>query len=277
MPCPYDLQEQLADEDDDTVFGGPCAVPTYLSATNYGAVEHQMLDEEGHQANHRVNLVDFTDRKSIVEGLVAPNIGIRNLISGENLTDNSFAQQMHLASAWRPDVVVATYRSAMPVHNALKGYYDALGASAPLLEHVDVSHRHRRSNFDYNTLFVAECNRLRRVVEGARTLVIDQYFNTGRSLFEAGKILTTAGSTAIRGMAGHWYGDVYEQRIGHATYPDATTVRTLHAEFMYHTGLRAAAVPQQTKPEVSTGDIAAKYKLFEVTAHYERFVTEMDM
>lgn len=274
MPCPYEFQEQSVDEDDN--FRGPCVVPMTLSASTYEAVGHQMLDKEGHQSSHRLGLIDFTNSTTTIEGLIAANVGVISLISGDDLTDNSFAQQMHLANAWKPDVVVTTYRSAMPVLNALRGYYDALGVSAPLLEHVDVSRRHRRSNFDYDMLFVTESNRLRKTVEGARTLVIDQYFNSGRSLYEAGRICAAAGSTAITGMAGYWYGDVYDQPVDHSTYPDAATVSMLHAEFMYQIGIQAAEIPQQSKPNVSNSAIAAKYKLFGVTAQYEHFVANMD-
>lgn len=273
MPCPYELQE-LFDDEDDTIFGGPCAVPTKLSVATYDAVGHQMLDKEGHQSGYRLNLIDFTDRTSTVEGLVGANIGVHNLISGEDLTDNSFAQQMHLAAAREPDVIVATYRSALPILNAIRGYYDACGRPVPILEYVDVSRRHRETHFNFDGLFQTESDRLNRVVEGARTLVIDQYFNSGHSLRDSAKILTVAGASAVTGIVGHWYGDLLDESASRPTYPAAGTVTRLHANFMYQVGLQAAAVQQQEKPQISTGAIAAKYKHFRVTEQYERFTNK---
>lgn len=243
MPCP-----------DIDFYTRSCPIAYDLAEENYPTIRHHMLDEDGHQANLRLNIVDLLgDRR---RELIAANVGVHRVIE-ELLCDTSFAQQMHAVYAQRPDSILATFRSAAPTLWAVKAFYDSAGIPTPQLDVVDVSrelHSDRgATDKQLMAKFENETHRLSNIVFGRHVVVIDEYYEHGTALWRAGRIVQNAGAVSVHGMLGRWYKTISDN------LRERDAVIAAHRDFMTDIGHLAADISPQEKPPSDLVAIAEEF------------------
>ena len=163
--------------------------------------------------------------------------------------DSSLTTQLNalVATAEIPDVFVLTAISAVPVADAIRGYFEANGTDVPVITHVQAN---QANAHDYHRLnwcesknqkrvikrFVnAEVKRLKPVVDGANVCTIDQFVSTQNTIKYAAELLKQAGvkqGTAIRGK---WYDQADRAEV------DLDTMTSVHHLFMHKLGRHIAA------------------------------------
>jgi len=251
MPC---LNVELVGRENDPYTGygytrePGCKVPRLLGDHGaYSLAEHLMVDAEGHQAEFPVTSIDLMadtvnrQRKAVKVGLLQSHDPMFRI-------DTSFSQQMHHALAtFEPDIILATYRSAVPLLDAAEGYYEAKGVPIPLMDAVDVSREANcpRHGEGVDEKIEVEAERLAPILARKNVLILDEYFETGTALQRAGETAKAAGASAVRGIIGYWYRKMI---VG----PQAVSVDSLrraHAGFMRSIGSMAAKTPAYDKPD----------------------------
>jgi phosphoribosylpyrophosphate synthetase len=245
MPCPVNYQYTA-----DRRNASNCRISDILDVEHYDKIRHSMLDQEGHQANQRLGLIHLSG-DNLHDELLAAKVGVQ---SPAYYTDTSFSQQMHSAnSASSPDVILATYRSAVPVLAAVQGYYEGSNRRVPVLSHVEASFMKRVEWHGHEALRQAEIERLSELVCNKSVLVIDQTFGNGGTLKRAGKIATAAGAASVIGMVGYWYGNLMDERHEETPFPPAESLwHGEHEAFMYKVGRAAAEVAIDRKDTAPT-------------------------
>ncbi len=266
MPCP-DLQFERSAADS---FCSPrgrrentetCTLP--LTLTNnpdtLRMTVHTMLDKEGHQADYRTSIINFNSSKRVRDEVFVAKVGVVAFDS-DYRSDTSFTQQMHEVDKNRPDAVIATYRSAVPILSAIQGYYDELGVPVPILGHVDVSREladsyHWSSDQETRTRD-NEISRLAKIVAGCNVVVIDEFLSSGSAISTAAEIAQAAGVASVRGIAGHWYRKI-------PTTPelyDPAAIKATYHTFMHTVGVSAAQIPrQESKPVLTVKQVTNNY------------------
>ncbi len=209
-----------------------------------------MLDQEGHQASQRLGLIHLSS-DNIHDEILAARVGVQ---SPAYYSDTSFSQQMHFAnSSSNPDVILATYRSAVPVLVAVQGYYEGSGLHVPVLAHVEASFMKRVEWPDHRALRQAEIERLSELLCSKSVMIIDQTFGGGGTLKRASQIATAAGATSVIGMVGYWYGSLMSVQHEETSFPPAETLwHGEHEAFMYEVGRAAAEVAIDPKDKAPT-------------------------
>lgn len=100
-----------------------------------------------------------------------------------------------------------TYRSAIPVADAIRGVYDGIGFKCPPLFYVRCN-KYFRQEDESGRSRQAEIARLSRVLEvGAKTVIIDQFVSSGQTLAYASGVVEEATLVAPDTITGKWYGD----------------------------------------------------------------------
>jgi hypothetical protein len=175
---------------------------------------------------HSIDAVGHLMTRVINPGLLSgfvPNDAPQSRPALELDHDYSFARQMAtaLAQAAKPDGFVVTAYSAIPVADAVRGFYDELGQPCPDIQYVNANSQNSSWFYSRNrpvtgpkTLSEAtheanhqlEVNRLRPLLDGMRHVVlVDQLAASGASIRYGREILLRAGVSSVSSMIGNWY------------------------------------------------------------------------
>lgn len=154
--------------------------------------------------------------------------------------EHSFALQMHSAAVDEVEAVLCTANSAVPVADAVRGFYEELGQPTPLLGYIRADSkisRQERGSLDRRERFEEEKARLKPFLDGRQSVcVIDQCVYSGRTLLFAEMALS--GIVANRHLIkGRWY---HDWEYGSSLETSLREMTTSHADFMRSVG-RAAA------------------------------------
>lgn len=183
--------------------------------------------------------------------------GVRNLrsrsfaapLAGAKYADMSFARQMHdvlqqpssktknekLSS---PDLFLLTYKSAIPVADAIRGYYEVLEQPEPIISFVRPFKEQNTDGSSNEKLIENEITRLEQLVQHvANVCVVDQFVSTGNTIKRARNLIDQAagGETTGTVIRGDWYGQA--NQIGPTQIEQMTSK---HADFMRRIGQVAA-------------------------------------
>ena len=149
----------------------------------------------------------------------------------------SFGEYMRLFNPLDPDVFVLTANSAIPVADAIRGWYDTTGQKIPDLTYVKAD---RELSVDESQLTVVQRNiletdikRLREKYAGSRAIIIDQFVHSGKTIELASRMLGQAGIIAD---ASTLYTKWYNHAFGEI---DKDTMTSEHARFMRRIGQEA--------------------------------------
>jgi hypoxanthine phosphoribosyltransferase len=119
-----------------------------------------------------------------------------------------------------PDAFLLTARSALPLGDALKSYYEEIGGEPPVITSIaanqDTSYAYFR---DENNLtpaveqgFIQETSRLKGILPSdANVCVVDQFVSSGYTIAYASELLVNAGAANISGIRGSWYVQAYRR------------------------------------------------------------------
>lgn len=160
-------------------------------------------------------------------------------IKDDMLTEGnySFHRQMYAATVSGVQAVLCTAKSAIPIADAVRGFYDGLELPRPRLGFVradsrivatHVSHRIERR--------VDEVQRLQPLLADVTAVaIIDQFIFSGATIGFADEIVKISGVEHSQLIRGKWYHEGGELvNMKYMTSP--------HAEFMYSVGQAAAAL-----------------------------------
>jgi hypothetical protein len=153
---------------------------------------------------------------------------------GDSQSDFSFVGQAPLMEG--ADAVICTAFSAVPVADAVRGYFEEKGTASPLLGYVHTKFRcddswYRSRPFDRD----AEVTRLKPILDGITSaVIIDELKCNGDALNIGRDILLAAGVRSVTYMPGRWYIQAYHPEV------DLDKVTSVHADFFKEIGCRAA-------------------------------------
>ncbi len=136
-----------------------------------------------------------------------------------------------------PDIYVLTAYSAIPLADALRGYYEELGLDTPYITYIN-AFSHRNSNRLKLSAMMrkTEVERLEVVLsESSAPCVVDEYKNSGNTVYFAREMISDSGEfETIHTIEGQWYHGAYKDDI------NLQEMTSSHAAFMYETGRKAA-------------------------------------
>ncbi len=153
-----------------------------------------------------------------------------------------------------PDAFLLTARSAVPVADAVRGYYAELGLQAPYIGYIRANrllaavHGGRPgpstcSYDDAKKVFNDEALRLRPKLAGmSHVCVIDQYVASGGTLQYAGEILEAADIANVTAIRGLWYAQAYDK----GDELDFKRPTSRHARLMHTVGVMSCQRSQKT-------------------------------
>ena len=132
-----------------------------------------------------------------------------------------------------PDCYLFTAYSAIPVADAIRGFYNRRSMSIPILGYVHANRETSREYSDeHDKVDTSEVLRLRRLIQGLRHVcVIDQYCSTKATVLQASHMALAAGAQRVSAIQGKWYEDL---TIGEA--PDLAQLTSSHAPFFQAIG-----------------------------------------
>lgn len=150
-------------------------------------------------------------------------------------TDYSFTGQIEAATD--ADVMLFTASSAIPVADAVRGYLETTGKTAPQLGYIRADFEAQAAyNYENDrTRLNGETNRLTPLLKEAETVsVVDEFICSGATLNFAKTILQNCGITAVTPLAGRWYMQAYKSEV------NSENLTSRHADFMRSIGRQAA-------------------------------------
>lgn len=183
----------------------------------------------------RIQLGVPADFDPEVPGLLSPAnyaaIGKRML---ETAGDRTLPHQLPFMLDSDPTAILVTDKSAVPLADTLRGVYDELGLEHPVISYVRIPKPDWRGRPP--RWLTAESARLAGVLDGAaeRVYIADQVVGTGTTLERASELVTNIGGTTAGYLKGDWYHNANRSDLDYAG------VTSVHAEFMYSLGQKAA-------------------------------------
>ncbi len=215
--------------------------PKLLTEVSYEAVSDYMLG--------------YTDPKLPSAAAIMPDaIGASNRAMPNNMMfDRTFVRQMNslyrstdgLEGLLPPSAIVVTANSAVPVADAVRGFYEEVGETTPLIIYIKadsfnglelhtVEEINQRAAIKASQLgrpFKKEVRRLTPILEGVdHVCLIDQYVSSGDTLRYASLVLKQAGVKIVSAIRGNWYEGAMKKDI------DLQSVSSIHSRFMYRVG-----------------------------------------
>lgn len=150
-------------------------------------------------------------------------------------SDFSFAGQAHLLD--EADAVICTAYSAVPVADAVRGYFEERGEKPPYIGYVRTSFKPEGGVYTPRDLesFNMETERMNKEIDGIHSAVIIDQLVCSRAAINVGRhVLLAAGASSVDQMTGRWYIQAY--------HPEVTLEKTTstHAEFMREVGRKTA-------------------------------------
>lgn len=151
--------------------------------------------------------------------------------------DFSLTRQLNeltLSEQDRPDAYYFTVRSAVPIADAVRGYYSARHLDLPSLRPVYANWRFSRSGLASKEATEEEERLRQEVADVQHAAVIDQYVATGTTITYASQLLLRSGVPRVTAIPGHWYDDIY---FGHE---HVATMTSQHCDFLFRAGQACA-------------------------------------
>jgi hypothetical protein len=151
-------------------------------------------------------------------------------------TDTSFTRQIvDVDGRGTPDAFVFTIKSAIPVADSVRGFYETSGKNTPLLLGIGVNqmmaHGYMMDERASKIEFSDELERLTPIIQGmARVCVIDQYVCTGNTIRTAVELISRAGVNDVETIQGLWYQEALPSEI------DISGMSSKHSDFMNNIG-----------------------------------------
>lgn len=161
------------------------------------------------------------------------------------LHETSFAGNMPFLTENNPDVFLFTHKSAIPVADSVRAYYEELGMNVPELGVIntkastlirDKAGQEKGGEYSVpDEVLERELAQLGTVLEGKKVAILDQYIYHRGTVTRAYIIAREAGATAVRfpGKT-NWYNDAHAEDI------DFDALTSVHSEFMKRVGHAAA-------------------------------------
>lgn len=148
----------------------------------------------------------------------------------------------------RPDIILFPYKSAVPVVDSVRAYYEELGLPLPDLAVVNTKEDNRideyedrgrfgvrRSSSVSDAILEREVPSLIPLVEGKSVAIIDHYIESMATLLRAEHIARSAGARFVnRPFAANWYHRARAEDI------DFENLSSIHSEHMRNIGHAAA-------------------------------------
>jgi len=151
------------------------------------------------------------------------------------LQNVSFAEYMKRFHQMKPEVFALTANSAVPVADAIRGWYDEIGEEQPELTYVRANRDLTQENLSLEEQNVVEqdIKRLEREYADARAVIIDQFVCSAKTLNLATCMLGRAGLMVMDGThEARWYNHAFGDI-------DLTNMTSEHAPFMRWIGREA--------------------------------------
>ncbi len=167
--------------------------------------------------------------------------------------DVSFAEYMPQVLTTEPDVIFFTANSAVPVADSVRGYYEELGMRSPELAYITANSH--LSDVDTMKLPPArwmaqrkidtEIKRLNAEYRDSRSIIFDQFVETGGTLDLAESMLAQAGiHNLLSTRNAHFYREARNGEI------DKKHMTSSHRKFMQGVGQKAAQLAEVTSPHI---------------------------
>ena len=148
-----------------------------------------------------------------------------------------------------PDAYLFTMNSAVPVADAVRGYYETLDQPKPALLPI----RGKRSHEHYVDV-LADKNNEAPMIKNKKVVIVDQYCDTGDTIANAKKLAFAAGAKAVMTTSSHtrWYHQYNndssnEHVVGHddghynmTKNPELTNMTSECRDLMYSIGVTTA-------------------------------------
>ena len=187
-------------------------------------------------ASHRsaCDILEPENYEAIFQGMV--NQGTRSSLENNRQVGLlSFTDQIaKITRKGDPDCYLFTIKSAIPVADAVRGYYETIGRAQPPLGMIYVDHRDGFVRERANSM---EARRLQPLLQGlGRISIVEQFVCTGRTLAMARAIVHQANPQIKTDnfSRSNWYHDALAADI------DYENMTSTHAEFMHSVGVAAA-------------------------------------
>lgn len=148
-----------------------------------------------------------------------------------------------------PDLFLLTYKSAIPLADSVRGYYEELGLQMPELGVVDVK---ATGHYPFSTsiepeVLEREVTKLRPLIEGKRVVILDQYINKRTTVTRSRDVADAAGATdVVTPDFANWYHDARLEDI------DLRKLSSVHAEKMRQIGHAAAQLIEVDNDRIVT-------------------------
>lgn len=147
-----------------------------------------------------------------------------------------------------PDVILFPHKSAIPVVDSVRAYYEELGIPVPELAVVNTKEARRLDEYEdrgpfgiqratsvSDTILEREVPGLAPLVEGRNVAIIDQYIESMATILRAEHIARSAGARFInRPFHANWYHEARTEDI------DFDNLSSVHADHMKAIGHAAA-------------------------------------
>ncbi len=155
--------------------------------------------------------------------------------------------QLTAPGAEAPEAYVFTAYSAIPIADAVRGYYEERGLPLPPFTYVNAnsSHSYARYNPGYcqsteaqiDTAaknLEAEAERMRETLPGVTSAcIVEQYVSSGLTIRYAREILNRSGVEKVSAVRGRWYDENAPHEV------DLANVTSIHAKTMFAIGQAA--------------------------------------
>ena len=144
-----------------------------------------------------------------------------------------------------PDAIVLTAKSAVPLADAFRGFYEGMDLETPLLTHVEAGRalvwNLREVPAVAQRTIGPELERLSGVLEGKTApCVVDEFLASGRTLNLAMDIVRRSRDfDTVHSVSGRWYKDVAINDV------DVVGLTSRHAKFMHGIGQKAAEMVRE--------------------------------
>lgn len=160
----------------------------------------------------------------------------------------TFTDVVHVLSIAEPEVIAFTANSAIPVADAVSGFYKQLGMPSPKLIPIRTNRKVSRDHEVGKTNKSSkESKRLSRYVRGQRTAIIDQFTITRNTIRLGREMLLNAGAaTVVTHPNTRWYdqanpADIFIEDPDDYNDPyEIQAPASVHEDFMREIGRKAA-------------------------------------
>lgn len=160
----------------------------------------------------------------------------------------SFTAYMRDFLPLKPDVMLFTMHSAIPLADSVRGYYEELGQESPQLAYIRANRYLSDPTTTVQNGYVqrtidAETTRMRQKFDGTTSVIFDQFIASGMTIRLAETILQRAGVGVLaKTDAAQWYEHTYPSDVNRRHMTSA------HAPFMKEVGRLAAQTVMPTSP-----------------------------